>query len=145
MKTTILLVFLFCISASAQNFAVLLAKDNPAAPAGMPTNWPSLIQPLFEATELPEPYKDPWVFATKAQIEQWKTENASAMAAYLAAKDAAEAQPKRDRETAIKTALAELKLIRDSTGTLTGAQLSNAVRAISRVLIIMIHELLGFE
>lgn len=47
----------------------------------------------------------------------------------------------RGRETVIRNAIADLKLIRDSSGTLTAAQLSNAVRAISKALVALIEEL----
>lgn len=69
------------------------------------------------------------------------SDHAAEMAAYQAAQEAASTQPKRDRETAIAQAVQDLKTIRDSSGTLTGAQLSNAVRAISKALVALIEEL----
>ena len=50
-------------------------------------------------------------------------------------------KPRKDRETAIRQAVADLILIRDSSGPLTAAQLSNAVRAISKALVALIEEL----
>jgi len=69
------------------------------------------------------------------------SDHAAEMEAYQAAQEAAATQPKRDRETVIQNAIADLKLIRDSSGTLTAAQLSNAVRAISKALVAFIEEI----
>lgn len=43
----------------------------------------------------------------------------------------------RDMRTRADAALADLRTIRDSTGTLTGLQLSNAVRMLARVLLVL--------
>ena len=67
---------------------------------------------------------------------------AAEMAAYQAAQEAAATQPKRDRDAIIRQAVDDLALIRDSSGPLTLAQLSNAVRALAKVVIAMIHALL---
>lgn len=138
---TILILFSSCLCAFGDNFAVLLAKDSAEAPSGFPTNWPYLVQPIGEATALPPQFPPPWRLATKAQVERWMADHAAEMAAYQAARKAAATQPKRDRETAIQNAIADLKLIRDSSGTLTPAQLSSAVRAISKALVALIEEL----
>ena len=69
------------------------------------------------------------------------SDHAAEMEAYQAAQEATATKPKRDRETAIRQAIADLKLIRDSSGTLTAAQLSNAVRAISKALVALIEEI----
>lgn len=140
MKTIFLLV-LTIATASAENFAVLLARDDPSSPAGMPTNWPVKVQPIGAATNLPARYPPPWRLVTQAQVDQWKATHAAEMAAYQAAKEAAATQPKRDRETAIRKAVEDLILIRDSSGTLTAAQVSNAVRAISKALVAFIEEI----
>lgn len=141
MKTFLAIFLLSAITSCAQNYAVLLAKDNPDAPAGMPTNWPSLSQPIGNATELPAGYRAPWRFATGAQIAQWKANHAAEIEAWNAAREAEAAAPKRDRDALIKQAKDELRLIRDSSGTLTGAQISNAVRSIARTLLAVIDEL----
>ena len=142
MKYTIALLSLFwCVISSAENFAVLLAKDKPDAPAGFPTNWPVQVQPIGSLTNLPPQYPPPWRFATGVQVEKWKTDHAAEMEAYQAAQESASTKPKRDRETAIAQAVQDLKLIRDSSGTLTAAQLSNAVRAISKALVAFIEEI----
>lgn len=143
MKYTIALLSLFwCVISSAENFAVLLAKDKPDAPAGFPTNWPVQVQPIGSLTNLPPQYPPPWRFATGVQVEKWKTDHAAEMAAYQAAQEAAATQPKRDRDAIIRQAVDDLALIRDSSGPLTLAQLSNAVRALAKVVIAMIHALL---
>ncbi len=134
-------ILLFGASANAQNFAVLLAKDSPVAPSGFPTNWPVEVQPIGTATSLPPQFPPPWRFATKAQVEKWKADHAEEMAAYQVAQESAATKPKRDRETAIRQAVSDLILIRDSSGTLTAAQLSNAVRALSKTVVALIEEL----
>lgn len=125
----------------SQNVAVLLARDDASAPAGYPTNWPVRVQPIGSLTDLPPEFPPPWRFATKVQVDKWMSDHAAEMAAYQASQEAAATQPKRDRETAIQNAIADLKLIRDSSGTLTAAQLSNAVRALAKALVALIGEL----
>ena len=63
------------------------------------------------------------------------------MDAYRAAQEAAATQPKRDREAVIRQAIDDLRTIRDSNGTLTALQLSNAVRAIAKALVAVIEEI----
>ncbi len=125
----------------SQNVAVLLARDDASAPAGYPTNWPVRVQPIGSLTNLPPQFPPPWRFATKAQVDKWMSDHAAEMEAYQAEQEAAATQPKRDRETAIRQAVADLKTIRDSSGSLTAAQLSNAVRAISKALVAIIEEI----
>lgn len=146
MKTT-LVFFLSTCACLAQNFAVLTHGDanTPEFISGCPSNWPARLVDIGAATKLPKELSVPWFVESAAALKERMETLAAAKEAWNKTQESAATQPKRDRETAIKTAIAELKLIRDSTGTLTGAQLSNAVRSISRVLIIMIHELLGFE
>ena len=126
------------------NYAVILAVDDPAS-VGMPENWPVKIQPIGEATELPPEYRAPWRFATQAQVEQWKSNHAAEIevwdAAWNAAREAEATAPKRDREALIRQAKDELRLIRDSSGALSAANLSNAVRSIARTLLAVIEEL----
>lgn len=69
------------------------------------------------------------------------TDHAAEMASYQAAQESAATQPKRDREAAIAQAIQDLKTIRDSSGTLTAAQLSNAVRALAKAVVALIEEL----
>lgn len=128
------------LSADAQSFAVKLAKDDPTSPGGMPANWPVCIQPIGNATKLPASFKSPWVFATQAQIDEWLSTNAVSKEAWNKAREAEADQPKRDREAVIRQAIDDLKTIRDSNGTLTALQLSNAVRAIAKALVAVIEE-----
>lgn len=122
------------------NFAVLLAADSPKH-AGMPSNWPVELQPIGDAKELPPEYRAPWRFATGAQVAQWKANHADEIAEWNAAREAAATQPKRDRETAIAQAIQDLNTIRDSSGTLTAAQVSNALRALAKAVVAIIEEL----
>lgn len=143
----LLLLFMFSVSALAQNFAVLThgAANTPEFISGCPSNWPARIVDIGAATNLPKELSAPWLVESAADLKVRMETLAAAKEEWNLSQESAATQPKRARETAIKTAMAELKLIRDSTGTLTGAQLSNAVRAISRVLLVMLQELLGFE
>jgi len=141
MKSLFVLLMLLGFECLGQNFAVLLARDDASAPAGFPTNWPVRVQPIGAASQLPPEFPPPWRFATKAQVDKWMADHAAEMEAYQAARKAEETQPARDRDAAIRNAIADLKLIRDSSGTLTPAQLSNAVRALSKALIPLIEEL----
>lgn len=146
MKTT-LIFFLSICACLGQNFAVLTHGDanTPEFISGCPSNWPARLVDIGAATNLPKELSVPWFVESAEDLRARMTTLSAEKEAWNLAQESANTQPKRGRETAIKTAIAELKLIRDSTGTLTGAQLSNAVRAISRVLIVMIQELLGFE
>ena len=143
----ILIFFLSACTCLAQNFAVLThgAANTPEFISGCPSNWPARLVDIGATTNLPNELSAPWFVESAEDLRTRMTTLSPQKESWNLAQELANAQPKRDRETAIKTAIAELKLIRDSTGTLTGAQLSNAVRAISRVLLVMLQELLGFE
>jgi hypothetical protein len=134
MKTILALLLLCSLTCSAQNFAVLLSQDDPKAPAGMPTNWPTRVQPIGDASELPPAYQPPWRHATKAQVEKWKTDHAAEIEAFLARPDpVVEAVKTEERQLH-----AALKQIAGSSGTLTGAQLSAAVRELSKAFLYLI-------
>jgi hypothetical protein len=134
MKTIFTLLLLTALTCSAQNFAVLLSKDDPKASAGMPTNWPTRVQPIGDAKELPEAFPPPWRFATKAQVEKWKSDHAAEIEAFLNQPDpAVEAVKTEERQIH-----AALKQIAGSSGTLTGAQLSAAVRKLAEALLYLI-------
>lgn len=141
MKTT-LIFFLSACTCLAQNFAVLThgAANTLEFISGCPSNWPVCIQPIGNATKLPASFKSPWVFATQAQIDEWLSTNAVSKEAWNKAREAEADQPKRDREAVIRQAIDDLKTIRDSNGTLTALQLSNAVRAIAKALVAVIEE-----
>ncbi len=124
--------------AMSQNFAVRLAGDT-ANPASLPTNWPVQVQPVGKATELPKEFQG-WRLMTLKELEDIKTAVSAAKEAWNAAKEAEAEQPKRDRETVIKQAIADLKGLRDSTGTLTAAQLSNAARLIARAILFLLED-----
>ena len=141
MKTILFLLFTISFSALGQNFAVLLARDDPSSPVGYPTNWPVQVQPIGALTNLPPRYPPPWRLVTQAQVDRWKADHAAEMAAYQASQESADAKPKRDREAAIRKAVEDLILIRDSSGTLTAAQVSNALRALAKSVVALIEEL----
>lgn len=140
MKTIFLLV-LTIATASAENFAVLLARDDPSSPAGMPTNWPVKVQPIGAATNLPARYPPPWRLVTQAQVARWKADHTEEMTAYQAAQEAAATQPKRDRETVIRTILGRLKTLKSSTGPLTDDQRDKALREIAAIIEALIEDL----
>lgn len=141
MKTILFLLFTISLSALGQNFAVLLAKDDPSSTAGYPTNWPVQLQPIGSATNLPPRYPPPWRLVTQAQVDRWKADHAAEMAAYQAAQEAAATQPKRDRETVIKTVLGRIKTLKTSTGPLTDDQRDKALREIAAIIEALIEEL----
>lgn len=126
------------ICAIGQNFAVRLAGDT-ANPTSLPTNWPVQVQPIGKATELPKEFQG-WRLMTVKELEDIKAAASAEKEAWNAAKEAEVEQPKRDRETAIKQAIADLKALRDSTGTLTAAQLSNAARLIARAILFLFED-----
>ena len=133
--------WLNCIVCNAQNFAVLLAKDSPESPSGFPINWPVQVQPIGSLTNLPPQFPPPWRFATKAQVNRWMADHAAEMAVYQAAQEASATQPRRDRETVIKTILGRLKTLKSSTGPLTDDQRDKALREIAAILEALIEEL----
>lgn len=117
MKTLFAMLFGLHLTAFGQNFAVLLAKDSAEAPAGFPTNWPHLVQPIGTETKLPPEFPPPWILATQAQIDKWKSDNvvekeawnvAQENAPRIAAEQAAAAK-KAEIDSAITTVETGLK------------------------------------
>ena len=141
MKTILFLLFTISLSALGQNFAVLLAKDDPSSPVGYPTNWPVQVQPIGDATNLPPRYPPPWRLVTQSQVDRWKADHAAEMTAYQAAQEAASTKPKRDRETVIRTILGRLKTLKSSTGPLTDDQRDKALREIAAIIEALIEDL----
>lgn len=142
MKTIVFYLLASC-SLVAQNFAVLThgASNSEEFQRGCPSNWPAQVHSIGTATNLPPRYPPPWRLVTQAQVDRWKADHAAEMAAYQAAQEAAATQPKRDRETAIAQAVQDLNTIRDSSGTLTAAQVSNALRVLAKAVVALIEEL----
>ena len=141
MKTLLFLLFTISLSALGQNFAVLLAKDDPSSQAGYPTNWPVQLQPIGDATNLPPRYPPPWRLVTQSQVDRWKADHAAEMEAYQAAQESASTKPKRDRETVIRTILGRLKTLKSSTGPLTDDQRDKALREIAAIIEALIEDL----
>lgn len=117
MIRTLLLISLSSVHCLAQNFAVLLAKDDPASPVDHPTNWPVQVQPIGSATNLPARYPPPWRFATKSQVDKWMSDHAAEKDAWniaqenaprIAAEQAAAAK-KAEIDSAITTVETGLK------------------------------------
>ncbi len=98
MKAVVLWIFLTCATASAQNFYVLRAKDDPSAKPGLPPEWP--VKAALVGS-VPNPGA-PWVVLAKAQVDALRSQNA-------AAKEALDAQS----EDATKQELEAAKINRD--------------------------------
>lgn len=142
MKTT-LIFFLSACTCLAQNFAVLThgAANTLEFISGCPSNWPVRIVDIGATTNLPNELSAPWFVESAEDLRARMTTLSAEKEVWNQAQEAAATQPKRDREAAIKQAIIDLKSIRDSTGSLTAAQLSNAVRVIARALLALIeHE-----
>ena len=87
MKTLVSFFLLFGLSVGGQNFAVLKAKDDASAPVGIPTNWPTRIQPIGDAQSLPAPFAAPWQLMTAKQLEDLKATNEAAKEAWNKAQE----------------------------------------------------------
>lgn len=125
------------------NHAILThgAADTQEYRSGCPGEWPFRIIDIGISDVLPEGIASPWIVETAQQLKQRMLSLEAEKEVWNIAQEAAATQPKRDREAAIKQAIIDLKSIRDSTGSLTAAQLSNAVRVIARALLALIeHE-----
>jgi len=132
------------LGAFAQNFAVLThgSANTPEFQRGCPSNWPAKYIAIGKSSALPPELSAPWIVETESQLKARMQSLASEKELWNTAQETAEAQPKRDREDALKQAITDLRAIRDSTGTLTAAQLSNAVRVIARALLAVIEHTL---
>lgn len=75
---TFLFLLSTCLCACGQNFAVLQAKDDAKAPAGIPANWPTRVQPIGSAVSLPAQYAPPWQWMTAKQLADLKAANEAA-------------------------------------------------------------------
>jgi hypothetical protein len=92
------------------------------------------VQPIGDAKELPAQYASPWRFATKAQVDKWKTDHAAEIEAFLNRPDpAVEAVKTEERQLH-----AALKQIATSEGNLTASQLSAAVRKLAEAFLYLI-------
>lgn len=137
MKTFLAFLVTTSMCAVGQNFAVLLAKDRPGTPAGFPGEWPTRAA-LVGAVKDPGA---PWVLMTKAELDALRAANSAAKEVINQTQDTDSSAPKRDRDAIIRQAKADLTTIVESSGTLTGAQLSSAVRALARILRALVEDL----
>jgi hypothetical protein len=134
---TILIFCAITATACAQNFAVKLARDDPNSPANFPPNWPINVQPIGDRTNLPPAYTDPpWRFATGEQVRAFKAANEDAVTAYFAAREQEELDAKNAKAAAM---LNTLQQIANSSGNLSAAQLSEAVRTLAKAILFMVR------
>ncbi len=144
MKALLITLALFAsFISSAQNFAVWThqAANTKAFRDGCPGEWPYVAQDIGEKTIPADLVARGWKQMTKAELEAVRTALAQAKEAWNLAQEAAATTPKRDRDALIRQAKADLTTIVDSSGTLTAAQLSNAVRTLARTLRALIEDL----
>jgi hypothetical protein len=120
------------------NVAVLTFEfANPQAVAdGCPKDWPYSINDIGTATELPRELSAPWKVMSRAELDA----SMKSMEASKETYNNREASDVTVRRQLIADIVADLRLIRQSSGTLTGAQMSNALRRIATALLIIIEE-----
>lgn len=122
---TFLILLATCLCASAQNFAVLQAKDDPdfrsGVIAGIPANWPTRVQPIGAAVSLPAPYAPPWKWVTGKQLDDLKAANEVSKEAWNKAQEdapriaaeqakAAEAAAKAAKKVEADAAITEVEI-----------------------------------
>lgn len=139
MKTTIVILLLSSLSLFAQNVAVLThqAANSEKFQAGFPGGWP-YARPveIGTRTNLPPELSAPWVVMTRAALDAQMASLQPAVDAWVPP-DAPDVAARRQLIADIVT---DLRAIRQSSGTLTGAQMSNALRRISTLLLILLDE-----
>lgn len=120
------------------NVAVLTYEfANPQAVLeGCPPNWPYSIQDIGEATQLPKSLQPPWRVMSRAELDA----QMKAMEAEKEAFNAREPADVTSRKQLIADILSDLRAIRQSSGTLTAAQISNAMRQMAKALLLLIEE-----
>lgn len=138
-----ILLFSVALVAGAQNVAVWTheAAQTKAFRDGCPGGWPYVVKDIGAASIPADLLAQGWQQMTKSQLETVRTTLAQAKETWNLAQEASATTPKRDRDALIKQAKADLTTIVDSSGTLTAAQLSNAVRTIARTLRALIEDL----
>lgn len=145
MKKLILLSVLLwaSISVNSQNLAVWThqAANTDAFKNGCPGGWPYAVKDIGNKNITADLLTHGWVQMTKTQLEAAKSSLANAKETWNGAQEIATVAPKRDREALIKQAKADLTTIIDSSGTLTAAQLSNAVRTLAKTLRAIIEDI----
>lgn len=135
---TLLILLLSASAAFSQNVAVLTYEfaDPKAVADGCPKDWPFAKKDIGAATELPRELSAPWKVMTRVDLDaQMKTLEA-AKEAY----NNREASEIANRRQLIADIATDLRAIRQSSGTLTAAQMSNALRRISTLLLILLDE-----
>jgi len=135
MKRIVLLLLLLSALAYSQNVAVWThqAANTDAFKKGCPGNWPYVTKDLG-SEKLPDDLQARgWKLMTKDELIAAKTALEAAKEQWNTEQEVEITAPKRDRDALIKQAKAELAIITDTQGSLTLAQLSNAVRSLARI------------
>lgn len=138
MKTILTIILFLSVSVFGQNVAVLTYEfAAPEAVAnGCPPGWPFAIKDIGAASELPDGLKSPWVVMTKDALRV-QMESLSAAKEIYNNREEPSAAPRRQL---IADIVADLRAIRQSSGNLSAAQMSNALRRIATALLILIEE-----
>ena len=144
MRTLLISITLFAsLIAGAQNVAVLThgAAGTDEFKRGCRGGWPYVAKDIGAAAIPADLLAQGWKQMTRVELEAAKAALADAKEQWNKAQETAAETPKRDRDALIRQAKADLTTIVDSSGTLTAAQLSNAVRSIARTLRAIIEDL----
>lgn len=129
---------LSCFAAYSQNVAVLTYEfaDPKAILGGCPKDWPYSIKRIGEAAELPKELSAPWKVVSETDLKAYMEANAAAKEAF----NNREPEDITTRKQLIADIVQDLRTIRQSSGTLSAAQMSNALRRIATALLILIEE-----
>jgi len=129
---------LLSVSCAAQNVAVLTHQDanSEKFQQGFPGAWPFSIQQLGKTNTLPDNLKPPWKLLTKAELAAVMAANIAAVNAWTEPEDPG----KVTRRQLLVDTIADLRALRNSTGNLSAAQLSAAVRRMATLLLILLEE-----
>lgn len=136
---TILIILLFPLTLLAQNVAVLThgAANTQDFREGCPTNWPYRIIDIGRAEELPKDLPGSgWILLSREALK----ESMDTLSAAKEAWNSRETPAVTTRKQLIADIVSDLRAIRNSSGPLTAAQMSNAFRRIATVLLILLEE-----
>lgn len=125
----------------AQNFAVISHKnaDTEEFKLGCPGDWPAGIFPLGTNTALPDSLKAPWVVMTAEELKSLKASLESAKEEWNNRTLPVPLEV-TERRQLISDITRDLRQIAVSSGTLSAAQLSTAVRRLSQTILLLLDE-----
>lgn len=104
--------------------------------SGIPGDWPQVEEEVPDSRKLTaDEVSAGFSLITSEEHQQIRTSNRTAYNAWLAAQKATEDSDLPTKRTDINDAITSLRQIRDSSGTLTGVQLSNAVRVLAKAML----------